>query len=610
VIKLKLKLFSCLMILFLILGFMSCFTIISTVKADDINHATIPDDWNSVVSQPELYPWVDVVTEDGYTALRLDVDDTEMMTRECVSHWISVSPGDHLVFRALVKTGSHANTVYTGGRIGIDFYVNLVAPPQYVTICTTLPYDYEYVDGGWRSGSLPSSHYTGVAPETGLGNPVVTEFKLPWNNNWTLLEYDIVVPTTSFTKDVKGNTLPTASQIIGCYPWVDAREIGDDAYAYFAEPEFYVNPSSAGSVFGEDDVLVGGTDTQPSGYVSAVKYTAPQTGYIDTIHYYARTAASNGNVTVFVYSDNASSPYAKLATSSPMTVGTSASWVNFTIPETYVTNGTNYWFAFMCNTTLYSAIDTGSTNQWKYTGGGLLTYPNAPAIFESDGAEATKASIYATYGLDPEPPSTPPPVPPPVPVNLPTVVINSPRELWTYTSANITLTITAVNSNVTWYNVQNGTEWVYASNVTYLNSTTLSGFETGVYTCYAWAISNDSYVAVDTVEFMVDVDATLPSVNMDAFWIFFYEGNFLGGVQSYFISSFLNLETAIALIAMLFLVPLYLRTKSLVLICILWIMLGGFFIAAMPMASGLAVLFMALGVGGLVWRLFKSSAYG
>lgn len=194
--------------------------------------------------------------------------------------------------------------------------------------------------------------------------------------------------------------------------------------------------------------------------------------------------------------------------------------------------------------------------------------------------------------------------------DVPTVSIITPVEGREYTSANLTLTITATNHIEVWYNVMNGSSWIYSSNITYSDSTTLSFFETGTYTCYAWAASNDSYIAVDTAVFAVNVDATLPSVNMDAFWIFFYEGNFLGGIQSFFISSFLNLETAIALIAMLFLVPLYLRTKSLMLICVLWIMLGGFFIAAMPMASGLAVLFMALGVGGVVWRLFKSSGYG
>jgi fatty acid desaturase len=118
--------------------------------------------------------------------------------------------------------------------------------------------------------------------------------------------------------------------------------------------------------------------------------------------------------------------------------------------------------------------------------------------------------------------------------------------------------------------------------------------------------------AQDITVFTIDSSANtvLPYVDVSNFWLFFYEGNFLGFFQAFLITTFFNLQAAIALIIMLFLVPIYLRTKSLLLICILWIMLGGFFIAAMPLASGIAIIFIVLGVGGLVFRLFRSSSYG
>lgn len=233
-------------------------------------------------------------------------------------------------------------------------------------------------------------------------------------------------------------------------------------------------------------------------------------------------------------------------------------------------------------------------------------------LFNSAGDLTSLGEVW-TWHLDTSPTPTPTPTATPTPQNVPTVDITKPQAR-AYTSGSFNISITSTNSLLTWYNIKNGTSWVYSGNVTYTSETTLTGFDSGYYTCYAWAVnngtSNQSLIAQDTVVFSVSVDGTLPAINMDAFWLFLYEGNFLGMVQSYLTTSFLNLQTAIALVAMLFLVPLYLRTKSLMLICVLWILLGGFFIAALPMASGIAVLFMTLGIGGMVWRLFRGTTYG
>lgn len=213
------------------------------------------------------------------------------------------------------------------------------------------------------------------------------------------------------------------------------------------------------------------------------------------------------------------------------------------------------------------------------------------------------ATLYSDVEDETEPPlptATPTPA-----VSSLSVSINTPLER-KYTRDSFNASITSVNATVVWYNVVNVTSgyYVYGSNMTYTAEVALTGFADGSYVFYAWA-TDGTLVAEDIAEFSVDTSSGLPSLNMDAFWLFLYEGNFLGGVQAYLVTSFLNIQTAIALICMLFLVPLYLRTKSLMLICILWILLGGFFIAAMPMASGLAMIFMVLGAGGMVWRLFR-----
>ena len=80
-----------------------------------------------------------------------------------------------------------------------------------------------------------------------------------------------------------------------------------------------------------------------------------------------------------------------------------------------------------------------------------------------------------------------------------------------------------------------------------------------------------------------------------------------GFFQAYFINAFFLLDIVAGVITMLFLVPLYIRTKSLLLICIIWVLIGGFFVVAMPMLSGIAILFLALGLAGMFYRLFHGN---
>ncbi len=97
----------------------------------------------------------------------------------------------------------------------------------------------------------------------------------------------------------------------------------------------------------------------------------------------------------------------------------------------------------------------------------------------------------------------------------------------------------------------------------------------------------------------------LPQLNLDWLWVFLYSGDVLGFFQAYYLSAFGIIDLLYGVICLLFLVPLYLRTKSLLLLCILWILLGGFFVAVMQAVSVFAVLFIAFGIAGLLYKLFR-----
>jgi hypothetical protein len=96
------------------------------------------------------------------------------------------------------------------------------------------------------------------------------------------------------------------------------------------------------------------------------------------------------------------------------------------------------------------------------------------------------------------------------------------------------------------------------------------------------------------------------AVDVDNLWVFIWEGDFLGWLQASYVTSLGFVDLVYGLIAMLFFIPLYIRTKSLLLLCIVWILLGGFYIASMQVVSALAILFLALGLGGLLFKVFTS----
>ena len=99
----------------------------------------------------------------------------------------------------------------------------------------------------------------------------------------------------------------------------------------------------------------------------------------------------------------------------------------------------------------------------------------------------------------------------------------------------------------------------------------------------------------------------LPSLNVNWIWQYLFAGDFIGFFGALLMMTFGTLDLAVGVISMMFFVPLYLRTKSLLLLCITWILLGSFLIALMPIVSSIAVLFMGLGIAGLLYRLFRPS---
>lgn len=207
-----------------------------------------------------------------------------------------------------------------------------------------------------------------------------------------------------------------------------------------------------------------------------------------------------------------------------------------------------------------------------------------------------------SQGITPTP-SPPPATPPP---KNPVLSISRPQNM-TYVTSTVSVHVLVENADAVWFNVRNGSGWVFPYNFSYGGPTSVVGLSDGVYVFHVFAANSKGGYATASIMFSVDsqAGAQLPELNHSLLWIFLFEGNFLGFLQAYFVHTFFNVQVAFALIILLFMVPIYLRTKSLLLLCILWILLGSFFIVSLPLASGIAIVFIVLGVGGLFYKLFR-----
>lgn len=85
---------------------------------------------------------------------------------------------------------------------------------------------------------------------------------------------------------------------------------------------------------------------------------------------------------------------------------------------------------------------------------------------------------------------------------------------------------------------------------------------------------------------------------------FLSEGDWLGFLQAVYTSAFGSADIFYAVLVMALSVPLYVRTKSLLLMCIVWVLVGSALITAMPLVSNVALFLMIMGIAGILYRLF------
>jgi hypothetical protein len=158
-------------------------------------------------------------------------------------------------------------------------------------------------------------------------------------------------------------------------------------------------------------------------------------------------------------------------------------------------------------------------------------------------------------------------------------------------SSGGTLTITPSTSGVIMVTATSTNYTLYIDGAEQLGGTV--AFTNGATTIISWIYNN--IVLPDYPQVL----------NVKPFWQWIFSGNLLGFFGAIFTSAFLIQDILVGSLLMLFFVPIYVRTKSLMLLCIIWILLGSVFITLAPSLSALAVIMLVLGIGGILWKLVR-----
>jgi hypothetical protein len=102
-------------------------------------------------------------------------------------------------------------------------------------------------------------------------------------------------------------------------------------------------------------------------------------------------------------------------------------------------------------------------------------------------------------------------------------------------------------------------------------------------------------------------NGTVPdTLNVAPFFQYLYAGNLVGFYSSIFLWAFIQQDILFASLTLLFLAPIYIRTRSLLLPCIIFVLIGGFYIGLMPAVSGFAILLETLAIAGVLWGLVRA----
>lgn len=163
-----------------------------------------------------------------------------------------------------------------------------------------------------------------------------------------------------------------------------------------------LRPASTTNTFGRNTIGSTPGGGMSANYKRGTQFTTTQAGILTSLSAYLDGnggAAGFQDVRMVLYTDNGNNvPDKKVveSSSSRITAGMPAQWINFTVPETAITANTKYWIVIQTGNTQGVARDYGDGSTFWYANQDNF-YDGASDPFGAGSTGTTTLSVYASY---------------------------------------------------------------------------------------------------------------------------------------------------------------------------------------------------------------------
>lgn len=168
-------------------------------------------------------------------------------------------------------------------------------------------------------------------------------------------------------------------------------------------------------------------------------------------------------------------------------------------------------------------------------------------------------------------------------------------DTWSYADGTVTVTTSATEVAILW-----GIETLNLFGILNPTALIIATF------AFSFPILSAIWISLTSLASISFPLVPLTPSTLGILWDKLLEGDFLAWLTSVYTTMFVQPDLFYGILMMIVTGVLYIRTQSLLFCSTIWILVGGILAVAMPTASGIAVFLVAMGIAGMLYKLFTS----
>ena len=332
-----------------------------------------------------------------------------------------------------------------------------------------------YACTGWTgTGSVPSS-----GSSASVSFNIVQNSNITWN--WVVSQFDFNVTVSPSALAINAGSNATLGVTATLTSGV-SQSVAWSCTGLPAGTSTSFSPASGMPPFNSTLTLITSASTPVGSYTLYVNGTGPTGSHVSTVQ--LRILANTADTTPPAFgSIGANTTIA----GGPVRLSCLVSDDVAVSSYLYSWNNTGSWVNQTVVAVSGSPIATGFVGTWSSVAGAVVSV----RVYANDSSNNWAVSDQYTFTLAP---------------NIVSISIVNPQNItYSSTSIPVSLTFSGGYFQAAWFNVRNGSSWVYGVNQTYAAGTNITGYVDGTYVFYAYANSTAGTVSSASVAFSVSV---------------------------------------------------------------------------------------------------------